>query len=52
MSWSSPTVAASGVLPVLEPAYLVLLYAMLAATVGSGVQYTVKAVRLLRRPLP
>lgn len=34
-------------LNVLEPVQLVLLYAMLAATVGSGVQYLVKAVRLL-----
>lgn len=35
-------------LAVLEPAQLVLLWAMLAATVGSGVQYLVKAARLLR----
>lgn len=34
-------------LDVLEPVQLVLLYAMLAATVGSGVQYLVKAVKLL-----
>lgn len=34
-------------LDVLEPVQLVLLYAMLAATIGSGVQYLVKAVRLL-----
>ena len=39
---------AAGLLPVLEPVQLVLLYAMLTATVGSGVQYTVKAARLMR----
>jgi CDP-diacylglycerol--glycerol-3-phosphate 3-phosphatidyltransferase len=32
----------------LEPVQAVLLWAMLAATIGSGVQYLVKAVRLLR----
>jgi len=32
----------------LEWVYLVLLYAMLVATVGSAVQYGVKAVRLLK----
>ncbi|MBX9624671.1 MAG: CDP-diacylglycerol--glycerol-3-phosphate 3-phosphatidyltransferase [Gemmataceae bacterium] len=40
-----PPTAALGVL---EPVQLVLLWAMLAATVGSGVQYLVKAARLLR----
>jgi CDP-diacylglycerol--glycerol-3-phosphate 3-phosphatidyltransferase len=35
------------VLLVLEPVQLVLLWLMLLATVGSGVQYVVKAVRLL-----
>lgn len=35
---------------VLEPVQLVLLWAMLAATVGSGAQYVVKAVRLLGPP--
>lgn len=35
------------VLALLEPVQLTLLWAMLAATVGSGVQYVVKAVRLL-----
>lgn len=34
--------------PALEKVYLVLLYAMLAATIGSGVQYLVKAARLMR----
>lgn len=36
------------VLPLLKSLQIVLLWAMLAATVGSGVQYVVKAVRLLR----
>jgi CDP-diacylglycerol---glycerol-3-phosphate 3-phosphatidyltransferase len=35
------------VLDVLEPVQLVLLWAMLAATVGSGLQYVVKAVKML-----
>ncbi|HET6575495.1 MAG TPA: CDP-alcohol phosphatidyltransferase family protein [Fimbriiglobus sp.] len=35
-------------LPALEGVYRVLLYAMLAATVGSMAQYVVKAARLLR----
>ncbi|MBA4065416.1 MAG: CDP-diacylglycerol--glycerol-3-phosphate 3-phosphatidyltransferase [Isosphaera sp.] len=35
-------------LAVLEPVRTGLLWAMLAATVGSGAQYAVKAVRLLR----
>jgi CDP-diacylglycerol--glycerol-3-phosphate 3-phosphatidyltransferase len=35
-------------LAALEPARAVLVWAMLAATVGSGVQYVAKAVRLLR----
>jgi CDP-diacylglycerol--glycerol-3-phosphate 3-phosphatidyltransferase len=47
---SLPSAAAtvSDVLAVLEPVQLVLLWAMLAATVGSGVQYVVKAAKLLR----
>lgn len=36
------------VLDVLDPVQRVLLWAMLVATVGSGVQYLVKAARLLR----
>jgi CDP-diacylglycerol--glycerol-3-phosphate 3-phosphatidyltransferase len=36
------------VLDILERVQLVLLWAMLAATVGSGVQYVVKATRMLR----
>ncbi len=35
-------------LTLLEPVYLTTLWAMLLATVGSGVQYVVKAARLLR----
>ncbi|MDB5312070.1 MAG: pgsA [Gemmataceae bacterium] len=38
----------SSVLAVLEPVQLVLLWAMLGATIGSGLQYLVKAARLLR----
>jgi CDP-diacylglycerol---glycerol-3-phosphate 3-phosphatidyltransferase len=36
------------VLDVLERIQLVLLWLMLAATIGSGVQYVVKAVRMLK----
>jgi CDP-diacylglycerol--glycerol-3-phosphate 3-phosphatidyltransferase len=36
------------VLDILERVQLVLLWAMLAATVGSGVQYVVKAAKMLR----
>ncbi|MCE9564979.1 MAG: CDP-diacylglycerol--glycerol-3-phosphate 3-phosphatidyltransferase [Planctomycetes bacterium] len=39
---------AADVLAVLEPVQLVLLYAMLVATIGSGLQYVVKAAKLLR----
>ena len=38
---------AINVLRFLEPIQLVLLWGMLIATIGSGVQYTVKAARLL-----
>jgi CDP-diacylglycerol--glycerol-3-phosphate 3-phosphatidyltransferase len=38
----------STLLAVLDPVQLVLLWAMLAATVGSGLQYLVKAANLLR----
>jgi CDP-diacylglycerol--glycerol-3-phosphate 3-phosphatidyltransferase len=38
---------AAELLAVLEPIELVLLWAMLVATIGSGVQYVVKAARLL-----
>jgi CDP-diacylglycerol---glycerol-3-phosphate 3-phosphatidyltransferase len=33
----------------LEPAWRAILFAMLAATVGSGIQYLVKAAKLLRQ---
>jgi CDP-diacylglycerol--glycerol-3-phosphate 3-phosphatidyltransferase len=36
------------IIPGLEQLYLILLAAMLFATVGSGIQYVVKAVKLLR----
>lgn len=39
---------AHGVLTLLEPVQLVLLWAMLLATIGSGLQYLVKATRLLK----
>lgn len=38
----------TGLTAAADGAYTLLLYLMLAATVGSGVQYTVKAARLLR----
>jgi CDP-diacylglycerol--glycerol-3-phosphate 3-phosphatidyltransferase len=38
---------ANDVLRLLEPIQLVLLWAMLLATVGSGIQYSVKAAKLL-----
>lgn len=38
----------SEVLSLLEPVQMVLLWAMLVATVGSGVQYVVKAAKLLQ----
>jgi CDP-diacylglycerol--glycerol-3-phosphate 3-phosphatidyltransferase len=38
------------VLAVLEPAQTVLFWAMVAATVGSGAQYLVKAHRMLKTP--
>ncbi len=44
------TFPAPEVLAVLNPVQLVLLWAMLAATVGSGVQYVVKAARMLGGP--
>lgn len=45
--WRAARLAAVA-LSVLESVQLVLLWAMLAATIGSGVQYVVKAARLLR----
>jgi len=40
--------SAADALSVLEPVQLVLLWAMLLATIGSGLQYIVKAAKLLR----
>jgi CDP-diacylglycerol--glycerol-3-phosphate 3-phosphatidyltransferase len=48
IAWLRTVDGTSGVLRVLEPVQLVLLWLMLAATVGSGVQYVVKASRLLK----
>ena len=48
IQWGKAAGFPSGVILVLEPVQAVLLWAMLAATVGSGAQYVVKAVRLLR----
>lgn len=41
------TLQNNSALKILEPIQLVLLWAMLIATIGSGVQYIVKAARLL-----
>ena len=41
------TLAATGLLQFLKPLQLVILWAMLLATIGSGIQYVVKAARLL-----
>jgi CDP-diacylglycerol--glycerol-3-phosphate 3-phosphatidyltransferase len=48
IAWLRTLGGTSDALAVLEPVQLVLLWAMLAATVGSGIQYVVKAARLLR----
>ncbi len=45
--WLATLAGTSDALAVLEPVQLVLLWLMLAATIGSGVQYMVKAARLL-----
>ncbi len=47
IAWLRTLAGASDALAVLEPVQLILLWAMLAATVGSGVQYVVKAAKLL-----
>lgn len=47
IEWMRTWPYTSDALAVLEPIQLVVLWAMLAATVGSGVQYVVKAARLL-----
>jgi CDP-diacylglycerol--glycerol-3-phosphate 3-phosphatidyltransferase len=46
--WLRTRPGASDALAVLEPVQRALLWLMLLATVGSGVQYVVKAVRLLK----
>lgn len=48
IAWLRTLPDTSAALAVLEPVQLVLLWLMLLATVGSGLQYVVKAVRLLR----
>jgi CDP-diacylglycerol--glycerol-3-phosphate 3-phosphatidyltransferase len=48
LAWLRTIEGTSSVLDVLNRIQLVLLWSMLAATVGSGVQYVVKAARLLR----
>lgn len=48
IEWWRAAGLAAVALSVLESVQLVLLWAMLAATIGSGVQYVVKAARLLR----
>jgi CDP-diacylglycerol--glycerol-3-phosphate 3-phosphatidyltransferase len=47
IQWGRAAGFSPSLMGVLEPAQAVLLWAMLAATVGSGAQYVVKAVRLL-----
>lgn len=48
LAWLRTLGGAAGAVAALEPVQAVLLWAMLAATVGSGAQYVVKAARLLR----
>jgi CDP-diacylglycerol--glycerol-3-phosphate 3-phosphatidyltransferase len=48
IKWWKAAALEPAVLRVLEPVQLVLLWAMLLATIGSGLQYVVKAARLLR----
>ena len=48
IQWWQAAGLSSAVLDVLNPVQLVLLWLMLAATVGSGAQYVVKAARLLK----
>jgi CDP-diacylglycerol--glycerol-3-phosphate 3-phosphatidyltransferase len=47
IAWLRTLSGTADVLAVLDPVQLVLLWLMLAATVGSGVQYVVKAAKLL-----
>ena len=46
--WLDSRGGMADVLAVLEPVQVVFLWLMLAATVGSGGQYVVKAMKLLR----
>lgn len=48
IAWLHTLSATGGALAVLEPVQFGLQWLMLAATVGSGVQYAAKAVKLLR----
>jgi CDP-diacylglycerol---glycerol-3-phosphate 3-phosphatidyltransferase len=48
LAWLHTLEGTSDVLAVLNPIQLVLLWLMLLATVGSGLQYVVKAVKLLK----
>lgn len=48
IAWLRTLAGAADALAVLEPVQRVLLWAMLAATVGSGTQYVVKAAKLLK----
>jgi CDP-diacylglycerol--glycerol-3-phosphate 3-phosphatidyltransferase len=49
LKWLGTLTGTADVLGLLSKVQLVLLWAMLAATVGSGVQYLVKAAKLLGR---
>lgn len=48
LAWLRTLTGTSDALAVLDPIQRGVLWAMLAATVGSGVQYVVKAARLMR----
>ena len=48
IAWLRTLPGTANALAVLECVQLVVLWAMLAATVGSGVQYVVKATKLLQ----
>src|SRR5436190_767812 len=48
IEWLKTLPGTADVVAVLGPVQVVLLWAMLAATVGSGLQYLVKAAKLLR----
>src|SRR5262245_3427721 len=48
IAWLRTLPDTTTLLSILDPVQLVVLWAMLAATVGSGVQYVVKAAKLLR----